>query len=106
MLVKHQLSNDMRCGNPLYSCSYICHLQKLSNYEAECRHKVADSEQRLRQHRDRTIALLAEKDQELELLRDRLHIGGGSAGVSATSDHDSQQVSVQADAQTINPKKI
>lgn len=47
--------------------------------ESESQRKVADAEVRLRQHRDRTIALLAEKDKELEILRDRLKLSDVSA---------------------------
>lgn len=44
----------------------------MAAYQSSCERKVLDAEQRLRQHRDRTITLLAEKDSELEMVRERL----------------------------------
>lgn len=51
----------------------------------ECEKKIADTEQRLHQHRDRTINLLAEKDQEIDLLRNRLKSGAAHQYSADTS---------------------
>ena len=54
-----------------------CHRQEQLTQEANYKHKVADLEREIRRHRDRTIALLVEKDRELETLRaaDRVRRG-------------------------------
>ena len=46
-----------------------CHRQEHLAREADYKQKVADLEREIRRHRDRTIALLVEKDRELETLR-------------------------------------
>ncbi|KAI0212893.1 GRIP and coiled-coil domain-containing protein 1 [Lamellibrachia satsuma] len=46
-----------------------CHRQEQLTQEANYKQKVADLEREIRRHRDRTIALLVEKDRELETLR-------------------------------------
>ena len=46
------------------------HKQDEQNQEAEFKLKVAELEGEVRKHRNRTISLLAEKDREIELLRE------------------------------------
>ncbi|XP_067941826.1 GRIP and coiled-coil domain-containing protein 1-like [Watersipora subatra] len=67
---------------------HTLHRQELAASQSECQRKVSDAEQRLRQHRDRTILLLAEKDKELDMLKEKVH---GPNPVLATDAPTSQE---------------
>ena len=62
---------------------------------SDCQSTVNDAEQRLRQHRDRTISLLAEKDREIEILTSRLKPASFSANTSYPQSHPHNQVCVR-----------
>ncbi|KAF6024206.1 GCC1 [Bugula neritina] len=66
------------------------HKQELSANQAECHQKISDAEQRLRQHRDRTITLLAEKDKEIEMMREKLHPGRSSQTIQTYSEQQGE----------------
>ena len=68
------------------------HRQEQLGREADYKQKAADLEREIRRHRDRTIALLVEKDRELETMRaaDRVRrdelVDQSEAGASSCDD--------------------
>ncbi|XP_071809060.1 GRIP and coiled-coil domain-containing protein 1-like [Asterias amurensis] len=61
------------------------HRTALSQAESEYKHRAADMEQQIHRQRDRTMALLAEKAQEIDLLRQQLNNRFG--GTTMESDY-------------------
>ncbi|MBN3317414.1 GCC1 protein, partial [Atractosteus spatula] len=77
---------------------YICslqqsHKQELERLEAEYRERFLKLEEELHKQRDRTLALLTEKDQELERFRS-MSLGYGLGGHKKYSDNNPTEMEI------------